>query len=234
MSNSLTTVVNQLLTESLRQLIRLAFRRVNLLDDILHVIHDRRIDPVHDCNTAIGDLAVDGGEAAEDDVVEHHESVLADPVPRRVEVASLEGVEDGLNTVEVGVAVLASDAVDAGLESGDVCLLLVVSNLASTRVALMVAHVQLDVLSGELLLRGLELQEFFAVDDGTASASSTSTGSGARRKRDAGALGVDGDDGIHPRFTLSLRPETLRRFHSTPRRRAASARAGPKPQGPFM
>lgn len=44
--------------------------------------------------------------------------------------------------------------------------------------------------------------------------STTSTRNDSRRKRDTGTLGVDGDDGIDPRLTLSLRPEMLRRFHS--------------------
>lgn len=48
-------------------------------------------------------------------------------------------------------------SIETSLESGRFGLPLVQGHLAGTRVALEEAHVQLDVLSGKLLLLGLEL-----------------------------------------------------------------------------
>ena len=110
--------------------------------------HQHRIGAVHDDEAARGDVAIDGGQTAEDDVEEEVDGVLADPVVDRVEVAGLERLEDGLDAVDVGVAVLAGDGVQLGLESERVRLLLVKRELASARVATEIAHVQFDVLGG--------------------------------------------------------------------------------------
>lgn len=184
-----------------------------LIDDVLHVVDELGVGPIHDGDTASANFAVEGGKSSADNVVEHEERTFMDPFPRQVEMTGLERVEDGLDAIEVGLAVLADDAVETSLESGGVCLLLVEGHSAGTRVALEVAHAQLDVLSGELLLLGLELQELLAVDEGTSGTSTSTTSGSARRLRDARALGVESDDGINPGLTLSLRTETLRRLH---------------------
>jgi hypothetical protein len=47
-----------------------------------------------------------GGEAAEENVIEHKNGVLANPVPGRVEVMGFERVENRLDTFDISVAVL--------------------------------------------------------------------------------------------------------------------------------
>ena len=79
--NDLATVVDELLAELLRKLVSLATLRVALIDVVLHVRDQVGIRTVHDGNAASSDLTVDGSKAAEDDVVEHEQSILANPVP---------------------------------------------------------------------------------------------------------------------------------------------------------
>ena len=62
---------------------------------------------------------------------------------------------------------LASGGIEAVLKGSRIGLPLIERDVTHTRVLLEVAHVKLDPLSGELLLLGLELEEFLAVDDGT-------------------------------------------------------------------
>ena len=59
---------------------------------------------VHGGNTMGGDLMIDSGEKAEENIIEHEESVLTDPIPRGVEMASFEYVENGLNAIDVRAA----------------------------------------------------------------------------------------------------------------------------------
>ena len=80
-------------------------------------------------------------------------------IPRGVEMAGLENIEAKLDTLDVGVAVLAGDAVEFGLESDAVGLFLIERKFSSMGVANKVAHIQFDVLSGAFLLVGLEPQE---------------------------------------------------------------------------
>jgi hypothetical protein len=61
------------------------------------------------------DLTIDGSEAAEESVVEHRESVSANPVPGRVKVSGFERVENGLDAIKLSVAVLTRDAVQQSL-----------------------------------------------------------------------------------------------------------------------
>ena len=161
----------------LGELVLFATVRVTMVDVILHIIHEIGIRTVHDSDAASGDFAIDSGETAEDDVVEHEEGILTDPVPRGVEVASLEHVEDGLDTVDVGLAVLATDGVETGLKLLCARLLCIVFDLTRTRVPTEVAHVELHLLGGEAVLVSLELEELLRVDDGTTASASTA-GSG--------------------------------------------------------
>lgn len=88
----------------------------------------------------------------EHDVVEHAESVLADPVEGRVEVTGLEGLEDGLNTVDVIFAVLTGNGVELILQSGGLSLLRVSCAVAFASVAAKESHESLDLLVGQLFL----------------------------------------------------------------------------------
>jgi hypothetical protein len=56
------------------------------------------------------------------------------------------------------------DTVQLGLEFQRIGLLLVECDVAGARISLEISHVELNVLSGELLLVSLELEEFLAVD----------------------------------------------------------------------
>ena len=178
-SDDLMTVVDKLLAELLRELVGLSALRIALIDVVLHVRNQVGIRTVHDRNAARGDLTIDSGEATKDDVIEHEKSVLTNPVPGRVEVAGLESVKRRLNTVDVRVAVLAGDGIQAGLELLRVRLLCVVLDLAGTNVAFEVAHPKFDLLRSEGVLVRLKLEELLAVDD-SPSRSPCAARSGAR------------------------------------------------------
>ena len=64
----LATVVDELLAELLREPVSLATARVALVDVVLHVGNELWVGTVHDGDATSGDLTVDRGEAAEDDV----------------------------------------------------------------------------------------------------------------------------------------------------------------------
>jgi hypothetical protein len=98
-------------------------------------MHQSLVGTIHHDQAASGDVTVDGGEATEDDVEEHAESVLTNPVPGRVKVAGLERVEDRHDTVEIGLAMLLEYAVDAELQ-GDVELLLRIGQAVAFAVVL--------------------------------------------------------------------------------------------------
>jgi hypothetical protein len=53
--------------------------------------------------------------AAEENVIEHKNGILANPVPGRVEVTGFKRVENGLDTFDISVAVLTPDAVQSSL-----------------------------------------------------------------------------------------------------------------------
>ena len=105
--DDLTAVVDQLLAELFGKLVGLATLRVALIDIVLHIGDEFGVSTVHDLDAASSNFSIDSGEATKDDVVEHEKGILTDPVPRRVEVASLEDVEGGLDTIDVHVAVLS-------------------------------------------------------------------------------------------------------------------------------
>lgn len=125
----------------------------------------------------------------------------------------LEGLKDGLDTLNVVVAVLSVDRVQLSLENGRVGALLVGESVSSSGVLLEVSHVELDVLGGKSLLVLLELDELLGVDDGSTSTPSTSTSSTARRERDTGTLSVGGNDRVEPGLGLALRSESLGGLH---------------------
>ena len=85
---------------------------VTLVDVVLYVRDEFRVHVVHDGDTASSDLVIHSGKTTENDVIEHEQSVLMDPVPRRIEVAGFENVKDQLDTIDidVNVAVLAAIA----------------------------------------------------------------------------------------------------------------------------
>ena len=104
-----------------------------------------------------GDLTIDCRQTAEDNVVSHEEGILTNPIPRGVKVVGLESIEAWLNTLDIGVAVLAGDVIKFGLEGNAVGFFLIKCEFSGTRVTTEVAHIQFDMLSSKLLLVGLEL-----------------------------------------------------------------------------
>ena len=50
---------------------------------------------------------VDGRNTAKEDVVLHDESILPNPISRRIEAGSLQKLKDRLNTADISIAVLA-------------------------------------------------------------------------------------------------------------------------------
>jgi hypothetical protein len=52
---------------------------------------------------------------AEDNVIEHKNGILANPVPGKVEVTGFRRVENGLNTFDISIAVPTPDAVQSSL-----------------------------------------------------------------------------------------------------------------------
>ena len=69
----------------------------------------------YDGDATRSDLAIDGGEAAKENLIRHKDGVLANPVPGRVEVTGFKRIENGLNTFNITVAVLTPDAVQSSL-----------------------------------------------------------------------------------------------------------------------
>jgi len=53
---------------------------------------------------------------AEENIVEHEKSVLMDPIPRGVKMASFQHVENRLNAVNVSVAMFTTDVIQLGLK----------------------------------------------------------------------------------------------------------------------
>jgi len=90
-----TSVVDELLTKLLRQFVLLAPSFVAVIDVVLHVSQQRGIRPIEEGNRPSRDISINGGESSENDVEVHEQSVLAGPVPRRVEESSFERVNMG-------------------------------------------------------------------------------------------------------------------------------------------
>jgi len=102
------------LTTLLSSYISLALGGIAPIDHKLHEFNEIGIGTVYDGDSTGGDLTIDSGEAAEENIVEH-ESVLTDPIPR-VEMASFERVENGLNAINVSVAMFTTDVIQSGLK----------------------------------------------------------------------------------------------------------------------
>jgi hypothetical protein len=77
--------------------------------------HFFAIVTVHDGDATRSDLTINGSEAAEKNVVEHKDGVLANSVPGRVKVTGFKCIENGLNAIDISVTVLKRDAVQPSL-----------------------------------------------------------------------------------------------------------------------
>ena len=146
LADDFATVVDQLLAELLRQAVCLAALRVALVNVVLHVCEEFGIRTVHDLDATRGDLTIDSGEATKDDVVEHEKGILTDPVPGRIEVASLERIETGLDTIDIQIAMLSCNSVETSLKSLRASFLIIELDFSSSRVAFEVSHIDLDLL----------------------------------------------------------------------------------------
>ena len=70
---------------------------------------------VHNGNATRSDLMINGSKAAEENVVEHKDSILPNPVPGRVEVMGSKGIENRLDAINISVTVLKRDVVQSSL-----------------------------------------------------------------------------------------------------------------------
>src|SRR5688572_19809630 len=93
-------VADELLAEFLSQFVRFALRRIAVIDIVLEELQHIRVSTIEKADTASGNFTIDSGETTKDDVVVHEKSVLAGPVPGRVEAPGLEGIKSGLNPVD--------------------------------------------------------------------------------------------------------------------------------------
>ena|SRR5277367_3646947 len=94
---------------------------------------------------------------------------------------------------------------------------LIKANLSCPRVTSEVTHVRFNMLSRKLLLISLELEEFFAVDSGTAS--STWSGQGNAR-----TLSVDRNYSVKPTLAFRFGGKSLRRLESGSEKEAVRTR----------
>jgi hypothetical protein len=94
LTNDTAAVIQKFLTKLLSGCISLALSGIAPIDHKLHEFDEIGIGTVHDGDATGSDLIVDSGEVAEGNIVEHEESVLTDPIPRGVETASFERVEN--------------------------------------------------------------------------------------------------------------------------------------------
>jgi hypothetical protein len=104
------------LTKLLSSCISLALGWIAPIDHKLHEFDEVGIRTVHNGDATGGDLRIDSGEVAKENIIEHEESVLMDPIPRGVEMASFEGVENGLDAIDVSVAMFATNVVQSDLK----------------------------------------------------------------------------------------------------------------------
>jgi len=114
--HNLAAVLNELLTELFSKGIVLSECRIAGVDTVLHELVKVGVGTVEYIDTAGGDLAVDSGEFSVDDVVPHEQGVLSRPVPRGVESASFESIKSREDTVNIEIAVLATDGIQACLK----------------------------------------------------------------------------------------------------------------------
>jgi len=103
--NDFVSVLDELLAGLFRQLISLALRCVTLVEVVLHLSEQVGIGTVVECDVSSGDFTVYSSEATGDDVVVHHESILTNPIPGRVETAGLQWVKHRLNPFYIKVPV---------------------------------------------------------------------------------------------------------------------------------
>jgi hypothetical protein len=78
-----------------------------------------------------------------------------------VKETGFQGVENGLDAINIRIAVLTSDVVQSSLKFRGASPFLVVKDLALTRIGFQVTGVKIDPLLRELILLGLELEELF-------------------------------------------------------------------------
>src|ERR1700761_449737 len=106
--------------------VRFALRGVTAVDHEFHKLDEIRVGTIHDSDTTSSDFTVHGGKTSKEDIVEHENRILTNPVPGRIKVAGLECVKHRLNAIYVCVAVFARNAVEPGLEHRGICFLFVV------------------------------------------------------------------------------------------------------------
>lgn len=115
LSDDFASVVDELLSELLRRLMIFSFLRFTTVDVVLHEFEHIWISMIHESDAPNSSLTIDGGETPEDDAVVHEESIVPDP--RRIEMASLECIENAQNAVDVRVAMFFRNTVQLGLRA---------------------------------------------------------------------------------------------------------------------
>jgi hypothetical protein len=74
-------------------------------------LNETGISTAHYGDATCSDPTINGGEAAEENVIENSNGTLAKLVPGRVKMTGFRCVESGLNPFNMGVAVSMPDAV---------------------------------------------------------------------------------------------------------------------------
>ena len=77
---------------------------------VLHELKHVRVSLIKNGDATRGDFSIDGGKPTENDIVIHKQSILSNPIPGGVEMASLEDVKARLNSFNISITMLALDA----------------------------------------------------------------------------------------------------------------------------
>ncbi|RUP46911.1 LOW QUALITY PROTEIN: hypothetical protein BC936DRAFT_146379 [Jimgerdemannia flammicorona] len=210
---NLSAVFDQRTTKFLGEPVRLALVLRAGIDMVLHILHQRRIGAVHDVKTPSSNVTVDDSELAKDDVIEHCESILANPVPVRVIPPGFEGAENWLDTVRVDIAVLSEPQINISLKLQRNLLLFIVFLFTVVKIFVQVASVKVELLVDQLILLGFHSVELLAVDDGNRGTTSSTTSAGTRAECDASLPGVSLGNGIQPSLGFRFTAETSGGFH---------------------
>ena len=159
----LTTVLNALLTELFGQSVVLSKGGITGVNAVLHELIEVESGTVEDIDTTGSDFAVNSGEFSVDDVVPHQQRILPSPIPGRVESTGFKGIENREDTVNVEIAVFATDRIQTCLKSEGTGLLCVLLEIAGPRILFETARIEFNLRAGEPVLLCLEFEELFTV-----------------------------------------------------------------------
>ena len=207
------TVLNELLSKFLSQLVCLSALSWAVVNVILHEIEEEGVGAVHDADTLADNFAVDHLQATKDDIVIHAQGILTSPVPRGVVDTGLQRIERWLNTRGVEVAVLYLPQVQLSLQHFLVLLRCHIGLFTTTKVHLQVAGNDLKLLfeqSSLILGKGID---GCRVHDHATTATSSVTTSNRSRKVDSGVGGILVGYTVDIGLSIRFRCQTSRGLH---------------------